>query len=113
MSVRVRPHPNVYNPTGQDPANGSFETILLETIGGNIVPGQDAGNKRTSFLLNHDVGLDEDYRDDSEAFESRGTCVDDTVSLYSDSGMSVEADTTWSSQVDQNKKGRTSARLQK
>lgn len=115
-SVRLmRPHSNVFNATAQQPENGSFETILMETIGGNIVPSQDGhdgggNNKRTSFLLRNDVGLDEDFGDESEVYESRGTCQDDTASLYSDnSGMSAEADTSGSSQVDQNKKGRSSS----
>lgn len=109
--LRLRPHSNVYSGPTQEPANGSFETILLETIGGTIVPSQnvqDFGGKRTSFLLN-DVGLDEDYGDESEVFESRGTCQDDTASLYSDSGVSAEADISESSQVDQTKKGRSSS----
>lgn len=113
IQPRRPPHSgNIVYRTGQEPANGSFETILLETIGGNIVvpDGQEIGaTKRTSFLLSNDVGLDDDYGDESEAFESRGTCQDDTASLYSDSGLSAEADTFGSSQVDQNKKVRSSS----
>jgi hypothetical protein len=106
--LRLRPPSNMV--FSQEPANGSFETVLLDTIGGGI-GGQDAldiGCKRSSFLLNSDVGLDDDFGDE-EAFESRGTCQDDTASLYSDSGMSAEADTSGSSQVDQNKKVRSSS----
>jgi len=109
--LRLRPYSNVYNSTGQDPANGSFETILLETIGGNIVPGQnvqDIGGKRASFLLN-DVGLDDDFGDESDVFESRGTCQDDTASLYSDSGVSADAEISGSNHMDQNMKGRSSS----
>ncbi|KAG0554669.1 hypothetical protein KC19_12G109900 [Ceratodon purpureus] len=97
--LRLRPPSNMVY--GQDLANGSFETVLLDTIGGQNA--QDTGCKRGSFLLNSDVGLDEDFGDE-EAFESRGTCQDDTASLYSDSGMSAEAENSGS--VDQNKKVR-------
>lgn len=106
--LRLRPPSNVVY--SQEPLNGSFETILLETIGGGIggQDAQDIGCRRSSFLLNSDVGLDEDYGDE-EVFESRGTCQDDTASLYSDSGLSAEADNSGSSQVDQNKKVRSSS----
>ena len=100
---RLRPPSNVV--CIQEPTSGSFETVLLDTIGGEIgvQDAQDSGYKRNSFLLNSDVGLDDDFGDE-EAFESRGTYQDDTASLYSDSGMSAEADTFGSSQGDQNKK---------
>ncbi|KAG0598945.1 hypothetical protein M758_12G114000 [Ceratodon purpureus] len=100
--LRLRPPSNMVY--GQDLANGSFETVLLDTIGGQNA--QDTGCKRGSFLLNSDVGLDEDFGDE-EAFESRGTCQDDTASLYSDSGMSAEAENSGS--VDQNKKVRSNS----
>jgi hypothetical protein len=91
--------------SSQQNSNGYYESAAHEAMPADQHENRGVINKRTSFLLN-DVGLEDHFESDG-IFDLRDG-YDDSASLFSESGLSVEADQSSSSQVDQNKKVQSS-----
>lgn len=104
--TRLKPPSNgVYS--SQQNANGYFEPSMQEA---GLADGQEnrgVVSKRSSYMLN-DVVLDDHFENDG-IFDLRDGYQDDSASLFSESGLSVEADFSSLNHVDQNKKMQSSS----